>query len=111
MKLEEIEMEYIHAALLLHKAGKDITEDSLKKVLDAAGVKADDGKLKALVSALKDVNIEEAIAAQAVVAAAPSAAGTAPAGEEAKPAEEKEEEEDKEKKEEEAGAGLAALFG
>lgn len=102
-------MEYIHAALLLHKAGKDITEDSLKKVLDAAGVKAEEGKLKALVSALKDVNIEEAIAAQVAVAAAPSAAGTAPAGD-AKPAEEKEEE-DEEKKEEEAGAGLAALFG
>ncbi|MBR9680244.1 MAG: 50S ribosomal protein P1 [Candidatus Altiarchaeota archaeon] len=102
-------MEYIHAALLLHKAGKDIKENSLKKVLEAAGVKVEDGKLKALVSALKDVKIEEAISTPVAVAAAP--AGAAPQGGEAKPAEEKVEEEDEGKKDEDAGAGLAALFG
>ena len=99
-------MEYIHAALLLHKAGKDITEDALKKVLEAAGVKVDEARVKALVNALKDVNIEEAVATPVAVAA-PAAA---PAAQEA-PAEEKKEEEDEEKKEEDAGAGLAALFG
>jgi large subunit ribosomal protein L12 len=100
-------MEYIHAALLLHKAGKDITEASLKKVLKAAGVKAEDAQLKALVSALKDVNIEEAISTP-VAAAAPAAAAPA----EGKPeAAEKKEEEDEEKSEEDAAAGLAALFG
>ena len=99
-------MEYIYAALLLHKAGKDITEDALKKVLEAAGVKADDARIKALVNALKDVNIEEAISTPVAVAA-PAAA---PAAQEA-PAEEKKEEEKEEAKEEEAGAGLAALFG
>ena len=104
-------MEYIHAALLLHKAGKDIKEDSLKKVLEAAGVKVEDGKLKALVSALKDVKIEEAISTPVAVAAAPAGASTPQSGGEAKPAEEKVEEEDEEKKEEDAGAGLAALFG
>lgn len=104
-------MEYIHAALLLHKAGKKITESSLKKVLDAAGVKADDAKLKALVSALKDVNIEEAIAAPIAAAAAPAPAAGAPAGEAPEAKEEAKEEEDEEKKEEDAAAGLAALFG
>jgi large subunit ribosomal protein L12 len=32
-------MEYIYASLLLHSAKKDITEDSLKNVLTAAGIK------------------------------------------------------------------------
>ena len=101
-------MEYIHAALLLHKAGKKITEASLKKVLDAAGVKADDARLKALVSALKDVKIEEAIATPVAVAA-PAAAPAAAAGE--APAAKEETPEEEEKKEEDAAAGLAALFG
>jgi len=99
-------MEYIHAALLLHKAGKDITESSLKKVLTASGVKADDARLKALMSALKDVDIEEAIKAPVAVAAPVAApSGAAPAAK----AEKKEEK--KEAKEEDAAAGLAALFG
>ncbi|HDR53255.1 MAG TPA: 50S ribosomal protein P1 [archaeon] len=103
-------MEYIYAALLLHKAGKAVTEDALKKVLDAVGVSVDTARVKALVSAIKDVDIEEAINTPVAVAAsvAPAqAGGPAPAGE--KKAEKKEEDEDK--KEEEAAAGLAALFG
>ncbi|MBR9689411.1 MAG: 50S ribosomal protein P1 [Candidatus Altiarchaeota archaeon] len=102
-------MEYIHAALLLHKAGKDISESSLKKVLTAAGIKVEDAQLKALVSALKDVNIEDAIKTSPVaVAAAPAAA--APAAAKAPKAEAKEEKDEK-KDAEDAGAGLAALFG
>lgn len=104
-------MEYIHAALLLHKAGKKITEASLKKVLDAAGVKSDDARLKALVSALKDVNIEEAIATPVAVAAPAAAPGAAAPAGEAPAAKEEKEEENEEKKEEDAAAGLAALFG
>ncbi len=102
-------MEYIYGALLLHSAGKEINEASVKKVIDATGEKAEETQVKALVAALKDVNIEEAISKAAMPVAAPAAA--APAGE-AK-AEEKEEEaaEDKEKKEEEAAEGLAGLFG
>ena len=104
-------MEYIHAALLLHKAGKDIKESSLKKVLEAAGVKVDSARLKALVSALKDVNIEKAITTPVAVAAAPAPAAGAPAGEAPSAKKKEKKEEKEEKKEEEAAAGLAALFG
>ncbi|NQV91613.1 50S ribosomal protein P1, partial [Candidatus Woesearchaeota archaeon] len=61
-------MEYIYAAMLLHKAGKDVTEDTVKAVLTAAGVQVDDTRVKALVAALQGVNIEEAIAKAAVAA-------------------------------------------
>ena len=40
-------MELIYAALLLHKSGNEINEENLKKVMDAAGAKADDTKIKA----------------------------------------------------------------
>ena len=76
-------MEYIYAAMLIHKAGKTIDEATLKKVLEAAGVSADDARVKATVAALTGVNIDEAIekaATAAPVAAAPAAAaGGAPA--------------------------------
>ena len=44
--MEEKEMEYIYSAMLLHSAGKKITEENVKKVLTAAGVKADDARIK-----------------------------------------------------------------
>jgi len=73
-------MEYVYAAMLLHKAGQKIDEASVKKVLEAAGVKADDARIKALVASLEGVNIDEAIkkAAVAPVAAVAPAAGEAP---------------------------------
>ncbi|MBI2107478.1 50S ribosomal protein P1, partial [Candidatus Woesearchaeota archaeon] len=40
-------MEYVYAALILHKLGKDISEGNLKKILEAAGAKIDEGKIKA----------------------------------------------------------------
>ena len=96
-------MEYVYAALLLHSAGGKITEETVKKVLTAAGVKAEEPRLKALVAALSEIKIEDALkAAQAMpVAAAPAAEAKK---EEKKPEEEK-------KKGEEALAGLGALFG
>ncbi len=96
-------MEYIYAALLLHKAGKDVNEAHVKKVLEAAGVQAEDGRVKALLAALDGVNIDEAIksAAPMAVAAAPAAA----------PAAAHKEEKKEEKKEEDAAAGLGSLFG
>jgi len=103
-------MEMIYAAMLLHSLGKDITEDAVKKVVDATGEKVDEAKVKALVASLKDVNIEEAISKAAVTSAAPAATTSGDAA----PAEEKKEEEkeeDTEKKAEEAAAGLGALFG
>ncbi len=98
--------------MLLHSAGKEINEANLKKVLEAAGVKADDARIKALTASLEGVDIEEAIksAAAAPVAAAPAASGGA-SSEEGKKKEEKKEEEEEEVSEEEAAAGLGALFG
>ncbi|EQD57770.1 50S ribosomal protein L12P [mine drainage metagenome] len=52
-------MEYVYGALLLHSAGSEIDEEKLKKVLEEAGVKPDESRLKALVSSMKGVNIEE----------------------------------------------------
>ena len=108
-------MEYIYSAMLLHSAGKDINEENLKKILTAAGVKADDARVKALTASLDGVNIEEAIKTAAVpVAVAPVATPGAPAveGEAAEKKEEKKKEKEKpEVSEEEAAAGLGALFG
>ncbi len=107
-------MEYIYAALLLHKAGKEINEDNIKKVVEAAGIQPDEAKIKALVAALEEVDIEEAISkAPTIAVGAPAAAapaGEAAAGGEA-PVKEEEKKEDEGKKEEEAAAGLGALFG
>ena len=102
-------MEYVYAAMLLHKAGKEINEKSVSELLTAAGVKADSVRVKALVASLAEVDIDEAIkTAPAMMAAAPAPAAAAPAKEE-KPAEEKEE--DESKKEEAAMEGLGSLFG
>ena len=101
----EEKMEYVYAAMILHKAGQKINEDSVKKVLTAAGVRADDARIKALVAALDGVDIEEAIKTASIpVAAAPVAAPAA----EAKKEEKKEE---KKVEESQAAAGLGALFG
>jgi large subunit ribosomal protein L12 len=104
-------MEYVYAALLLHKLKQNITEDSVKNVVKAAGVTPDDVRVKALVAALGEVNIEEALKAApvAVAAASAPAAGAAAAAPGEAPA--KEEEKKEEKKEEEALEGLSSLFG
>lgn len=100
-------MNYIYASLLLHSAGKPITEDSIKGVVESTGESADTAKVKALVSALEGVDIKAAIekAAMPVAVAAPVAV--------AQPEQKKEEqsEEEMEKKAETAAEGLAALFG
>ncbi|MBP1912000.1 50S ribosomal protein P1 [Thermococcus stetteri] len=106
-------MEYVYAALLLHAAGKEITEENLKAVLEAAGVSPDEARIKALVAALEGVNIDEVIEKAAMPVAAPVAVAAAPAAEggAAEAAQEEEEEEEEEASEEEALAGLGALFG
>jgi len=106
-------MEYIYSAMLLHSAGQKITEANVKKVLVAAGVKADEGRIKALTASLDGVNIEETIKNAAVpVAAAPAAAAdAAPAKGGDKKEDKKKEEKKEEVSEEEAAAGLGALFG
>ena len=102
-------MEYIYAALLVHKAGNKVDEANVKKVLEAAGVKVDEARVKALVASLEGVNIEEAIKKAAV---APAAAAPAPeAKAEGKKEEKKKAPEEEKKAEEAAAAGLSALFG
>ncbi|MCW4048981.1 MAG: 50S ribosomal protein P1 [Candidatus Bathyarchaeota archaeon] len=101
-------MEYMYAAMLLHSAGKDISEDSIKNTLTAAGVQADGTRIKALVAALTEVDIEEALKAPVFSAGAAPAAAPAAAEDEAAPEEEPEEEKEKE---EEDLQGLGALFG
>ena len=105
-------MEYIYGAMLLHSAGKKITEENIKKVLTAAGVKVDDARIKALTASLEGVDIEKAIKSAAVPVAA-SPIQTAASGEKEKKEEKKEKKDEKEEEvsEEEAAAGLGALFG
>jgi len=99
-------MEYIYAALLLHKAGKEVNEENLKSVVAAAGVDVDESKIKSLIASLKGVNIDEQLANASMVSAAPAGgSASAPA------AEAKKEEKPKEEKKEAAAEGLSALFG
>lgn len=107
-------MEYIYAAMLLHKAGKEINETNLTQVLTAAGINADDVRVKALVASLAEVKIDEAIKSAPTMMAAPVAATAAAAAPvaEAKPKEdEKKKKEEEKQKEEAALEGLGALFG
>jgi large subunit ribosomal protein L12 len=107
-------MEYVYAALLLHKLKQNITEDSVKNVVKAAGVTPDDVRVKALVAALGEVNIEEALKAAPVAVAAagaPAAGGTGAAAAAGEAPAKEEEEKKEEKKEEEALEGLSSLFG
>ena len=114
-------MEYVYAALLLHESDEEVNEDNLTAVLEAAGVDVEESRVKALVAALEDVDIEDAIEQAAAV---PSA-GAAPAGgdaaeadeggeeeaEEEAAAEAEEEEAGEEEDEEVSGEGLGDLFG
>ena len=94
-------MEYIYAALLLHKLGKPVNEENLKKVIVAAGIEVDETKLRSLVASLQNVDIAKELETASVATSAVAAS------DEAKPAEKKEEE----VKPEEAAEGLSALFG
>lgn len=91
-------MEYIYAALLLHKAGKPVDENGIKKILEATGIQVDETKVKSLITSLQGMDIEKAIS-EAAIATAPAAA------------ESKKEEKKEEVKAEAAAEGLSALFG
>jgi len=94
-------MEYIYAALLLHKTGQEINEHNLHKVVSATGKPVDESKVKVLVASLKGVNIDEQLANASIAAAAPAAAGEAKA---------QQHEEKKEEPKAQAAEGLASLF-
>jgi large subunit ribosomal protein L12 len=97
-------MNYIYAALLLHKSGKEVNEENLKKVIAATGTEVDESKVKSLVASLKGVDIDKELESASLVAATPAAGG-------AEPKEEKKPEKPKEEKKESAAEGLSALFG
>ncbi|MBM2851862.1 MAG: rpl12p [Candidatus Nitrosotenuis sp.] len=99
-------MEYVYAALILHKLKKEISEANITSIIKATGQSANDAQVKALVSALADVNIEEAIKAAPVAVAAATVAAAPAGGGEAK-----KDEAAAGKSEEQAMEGLASLFG
>ena len=99
-------MEYIYAALLLHKLGKEVSEDDLKKVVSAAGTEVNESKVKSLVASLKGVDIDKELESASLVANAPAvgaSSGTASV--------EQKKEKPKEEKHGSAAEGLSALFG
>ena len=103
-------MEYVYAALMLHKLKKEITEENVTSIVKASGAELNEAKVKSLVASLADVDIEDAIkAAPVAAAAAPAAAAPAEAGECKK--EEKKDEGASAKSEEAAMEGLSSLFG
>ena len=97
-------MEYVYGALLLHKLGKPVDEENLKKVLSATGAEIDESKMKSLIASLKGVDIDKELENAVVASAAPVAGGSTEG-------EEKPEEKPKEEKKEAAAAGLSSLFG
>lgn len=105
-------MEYMYAAMLLHKAGKEINEKNLADVLNAAGINADPVRVKALVASLAEVDIEETLKAPSAFMTTSAATAAPTPATEKKPAEEKKEKKKEEKEKEEAALeGLGALFG
>ncbi len=105
-------MEYVYAALMLHKLKKDINEENIASLVKASGAEVNQAQVKALVASLADVNIEEAIkAAPVAVAAAPAAPAEGGAGGGEKKEGKKEKPAKDGKTEEQAMEGLSALFG
>jgi LSU ribosomal protein L12AE len=104
-------MEYVYAALLIHSSGKDVSEEGIKTILDAAGITPDDVRIKALVSALEGVDVDSVLS-QASTVSAPVVSAAAPAAEAAPVVEDMVEENKEEEEAEESGMeGLGALFG
>ena len=115
-------MEYVYAALILHETDEEINEDNLTGVLEAAGADVEESRVKALVAALEDVDVEEAIESAAAVPAGGSGGGAA-AGGAAEEADADDGDDDEEEAEEaeaddaddddggDGGEGLGELFG
>ena len=97
-------MEYVYAALLLHKLGQEANEENIKKVVASTGADVDESKVKSLVASLKGVDIAKELDNASLVTAAPASGGEAPKAEEKV-------EKPKEEKKEAAAEGLSALFG
>ncbi len=104
-------MEYVYSALVLHSAGKEINEEGIAGILNAAGIEPDESRIKALTACLEDVDIDKAIEEGiAMPTAGVSAAPAAEAEEKEEDEEDEEEDRDEDKEKEEAAAGLGSLF-
>ena len=101
-------MELIYAALTLHEAGNEVNEENLQDIVDAAGLDVEDSEIAALVAALEDVDIQEAM--ETAVAAGGAAAPAEDSSDESEEEEEEEEEEEDDSSEEEAAEGLGNMF-
>jgi large subunit ribosomal protein L12 len=101
-------MEYVYAALMLHKLQKDVSEENITNVVKASGADVNETQVKSLVAALADVNIDETLKAAPVAAPAAAPAQDDAGAKEAAP--EKEPKADS-KAEESAMEGLSSLFG
>jgi large subunit ribosomal protein L12 len=99
-------MEYVYAALLLHKTGKPVDEVGIKKVIEATGSEVNEGKMKTLIASLKDVDIDKELENAQVASVAPAVSGG-----EGGDGKEKADEKKEEVKTEAAAEGLSALFG
>jgi large subunit ribosomal protein L12 len=97
---------YLHAVLVLHGAGKEVSKEGIVAVVKASGADVDDARAKVLAEAVKGVNFEDLLK-QSMMMAAPAAAAPAAAHESKK----EDKKEDEGKKEEQAAEGLASLFG
>jgi large subunit ribosomal protein L12 len=116
-------MEYVYAALILNETGEEINESNLTDVLEAAGVDVEESRVKALVAALEDVDIDEAVEQAAAVPATTggSAGGDVETadddgGDEAEADDDEAEaddggDDDDDEDEEASGEGLGELFG
>jgi large subunit ribosomal protein L12 len=115
-------MEYVYAALILNETGEEINEDNLTAVIESAGADVEESRVKALVAALEDVDIDEAVEEAAAVPAGGASGGAAAGGEaDADESDDEEEAADEEAADEEeagddededaSGEGLGELFG
>lgn len=104
-------MEYVYAALLLHKLKKEVSEENVSSVVKASGAQVNEAQVKSLVAALADVDIDEALKAAPVAAATAAAPAAAEEADAASETPKEEEKKDEGKTEEAAMEGLASLFG
>ncbi len=104
-------MEYVYAALLLHKLKIEVNETNISSVVKASGTEVNEAQVKALVAALADVNIDDAVKAAPVAAAAAPADAAADAPAAGGEAKKEKKPKDDGKTEEAAMEGLSSLFG
>ena len=107
-------MEYIYAALILHKLKKEINESNIASIIKAAGTEVNDAKVKSLIASLEDIEIDKILESSSSNLIQNTVTQQSPAA--SKQTEKKEQttnekSEKKEKTEEQAMEGLASLFG